>query len=114
MSGCVPGAARHRNLIARSRTLDVLQIIFTRSNSTSRKAAIHRCVKVKSGKIVPLLKIFLNIAASDCFVSLTPIFTIFSIQVQNDIVHMSHHFGCHGNLFGMNVCVTIVTKLLLH
>ena len=24
-------------------------------------------------------------------------------------VHMSHNFGCHGNQFGGNLCVTIVT-----
>ena len=68
--------------------------------------------KVKSGKIVILLKIFLNKATSDCFINLSPIFTIFSIPVDNDTVYMSHHFGCHGNHFGWNLCVTIVTQLL--
>ena len=68
----------------------------------SISARHHRCVKVKSGKIVVLLKIFLNKATSDCFVNLSPIVTIFSIQVNNYIVHISHHFGCHGNhLVGM-------------
>ena len=31
---------------------------------------------------------------------LSPIFTIFSILVNNYIVHMLHDFGCHGNHFG--------------
>ena len=47
--------------------------------------AHHRCVNVKSGTNVVLLTIFLNKATSYCFVSLNPIFTIFSIQVGNDI-----------------------------
>ena len=41
----------------------------------------HKCVKVKSGKIVVLMKIFLNKATSYCFINLQPIFTIFSILV---------------------------------
>ena len=50
--------------------------------------------------------------SSDCFVNLSPIFTIFSFPVNNDTVQMSHHFGCHGNYFGRSLCVTIDTKLL--
>ena len=76
--------------------------------------SLHMCVKVKSCKIVVLLKIFLNKATSDYFVNLSPIFTIFSILVNNGIVHMSHHFGCHGYHCGRNLCVTIVTKLLYY
>ena len=68
---------------------------------------IHRCVKVKSGIIIFVLKIFLNEATSDYFINLCQIFTIFRILVNYDNVHMSHHFGCHGNHFGKNVCVTI-------
>ena len=75
---------------------------------------VHRCVKVKSGKIVVLLKIFLKKAISDCFINLSPIFTIFSILINNVIVDMSYDFGCHGNHFGGNLCVTIVTKLLCY
>ena len=59
---------------------------------------LHRCIKVKSGKIVVLLKIFLNKATFACFVNLSPIFLIFS---NNDIVHMSHQFGCHRHYFGV-------------
>ena len=54
---------------------------------------------------------FLNKAISDCFVNLSPIFTIFiifSILVNNGKGHISHHFGCHENHFGMNLCFTIV------
>ena len=75
---------------------------------------IHGCVKVKSGNIVVLLTIFMNKATYDLFVNLSPIFTIFSILVNNVIVHMSHHFGCHGYNFGGNLHVTIVTKLLYY
>ena len=71
----------------------------------------HRCVNVKSGKIVVLLKIFLNESTDDCVVNLSPNFISFSIQVNNDTVHMSYHFGCHRNHLGGNTCVTIVTKL---
>ena len=53
-----------------------------------------RCVKVKSDKNV-LLKIFLNKATCDCFINLSPIFTTFNFLVNNHIVHMAHHFGCH-------------------
>ena len=67
---------------------------------------IHRCVKAKSDQIVVLMKVFLNKGPSDCFVNLSPIFTIFTIVVNNDSVHLSHHFSCHGNRFGGNVCVT--------
>ena len=62
------------------------------------------CVKVKSGKIVVLLKIILNQSTSDCFVNLSRIFTIFSIHINNDTVHMLYNFGCHGNHFGRNLC----------
>ena len=72
---------------------------------------VHRYGKVKLGKIVLLLKIFLNKATSDCFVNLSPIFTIFNIMVNDDVVHISHHFGCHENYFGMNLCVSMVNKL---
>ena len=75
--------------------------------------APHMCVKVKSGIIVVLLKIFQNEATSDCFVNLSPILSLFSTQFNNDIVHMLHNFGCYGNHFGGNVCVTIVTNLLM-
>ena len=69
--------------------------------------ATHRYAKVTSGKIAILLKKILNKAAtSDCFFSLTPIIIIFSILVNNNIGHMSHHFGCCGNHFGGNLCVT--------
>ena len=58
------------------------------------------------------MKIFLNKATSDCAINLSPNVTIFSITVNNYIVHMSHNFRCHGNHFGRNLCVIIVTKLL--
>ena len=74
----------------------------------STHQGLHRCVKAKSGQIVVLQKIFLNKETSDCFVNLGPILTIYSIPANNDTVHMSHYFGCHGNHF----CVTIDTKLL--
>ena len=68
-----------------------------------------RCVKVKLGKIVILLKIFANIlATSDCFVNLCPIFPIFIILVNNDIVHMSHNLGCLGTHFGGNLCAIYI------
>ena len=72
----------------------------------------HHHVKAKSGQIVALLKIFLNKGTFDCFVNLSPILTIFNIPVNNDTVHMSHHFSCHGNHFGKNLCVTMDIKLL--
>ena len=40
---------------------------------------IHRCVKVKLGKIIVVLNIFLNKTTFDCFINLSPLFTIFSI-----------------------------------
>ena len=74
---------------------------------------MHMCVKAKSGQIVVILKVLgLNKGTSDYFVNLTPILTILSIPVDNDNVHTLYHFGCHGNYFGGNVCVTIDTKLL--
>ena len=69
-------------------------------------------IKAKSVQIVVLLNIFLNKGTSDSFVNLSPIFTIFRMPVNNYTVHMSYHFGCHGNHFGGNLCVTIDTKLL--
>ena len=66
---------------------------------------------LKSGKIAVLLQIFRNKATSDHFVNLSPVFTIFNILVNNDTVNMSHNFGCQGNYFVRNLCVTIVTKL---
>ena len=68
---------------------------------------IHRCVTVKSGKIILLQKIFPNKATSACFVNLSPIFTIFNILVNNDIVHRSHHFGCHGVFSILTRCVEL-------
>ena len=47
----------------------------------------HRYVKVKSGKIVALVKIFLNKATLT--ILLRPIFTIFSILVNHDIIHVT-------------------------
>ena len=67
------------------------------------------CVEVKSGKILVLLKIILHKSTFDCFVNLSLVLNIFSIQVNNNIVHMSHHFGCHINHFGENLCVIIAT-----
>ena len=59
-----------------------------------------------------LQNVLLNEATYDCsFANLSPIFTIFGIQVSNDIVDRSHDFGCHGNHFGGRICVTIVTKM---
>ena len=76
------------------------------------KATHHRGVKVKSGTIVVVLKIFIYKATSDCFINLSRIVFIFCILANNNIVHMSHHFGCHGNHFDGNLFVTIDTKLL--
>ena len=70
--------------------------------------------QVISGKIGVLLKIFLNKASSDYFVNLSPVFTIFSILVNNDIVHMSHNFGCQGSHFVENLCVTSQQIILLN
>ena len=57
------------------------------------------------------MKIVLNKATSDCtFVNLSPIFTIFHILANNDIVDISHDLSCHGNLLAGNY-VTIVTKI---
>ena len=50
---------------------------------------------------------------SDFFVNLNQIFIIFSNLVNNDVVHMSHHFGCHENHFGRNLCVTINYPIML-
>ena len=75
---------------------------------------LHGCVKETSDKIAVLLKIFWNKATSNCFVNLSPIFTLFSILVNNNVVHITHHFGCNGNHFGGNLCVIIVTKLLCY
>ena len=52
---------------------------------------MHRCVKVKPGKSVVLLKIVLNKATSDCFVNISPIFTILYILANSDIVHISYN-----------------------
>ena len=59
-----------------------------------------------------LIKQFITVV----FSNLSPMFTIFGIPVNNDIVVRSHDFGCHGTHFGMKICVTIVTKMgiLLH
>ena len=64
-----------------------------------------------------LQKMLLNKATCDCsFANSSPIFVIFGIVVNNDIVDRSHDFGCHGNHFGGKICFTIVTKMgiLLH
>ena len=37
--------------------------------------------------------------------------TLFGILVNTDIVDSSRDFGCHGNHFGVKICVTIVTKM---
>ena len=58
-------------------------------NNISVYPRIHRYVKVKSGKTAVLLKIFLNKATFDCFVNLSPIFIIFSIQDKNYIVYIT-------------------------
>ena len=58
--------------------------------------------------------IYMNKATSDCFVNLSPIFTIFSILVNNDIICMLIHFGGRGHHFWRTLCVTIVTKLLYY
>ena len=50
---------------------------------------MHRCFKVKSGKIAVLLKIFLNKGISDSCINLSPIFTIFSILVNGDKIHVT-------------------------
>ena len=52
----------------------------------------HTYVKVRSGKVGVLLKVFLNKATSDRFVNLSPIFTMFSIPVKIYLIHMSHRF----------------------
>ena len=64
----------------------------------------------KSGNSVVLLKIFLNKANSNWFINLSPIFFIFYFPVSNDVVHISCHFGCHGNHLGRTLWVTIITK----
>ena len=49
---------------------------------------------------------------SDCsFANSSPIFTIFEILVNNDMVDRSHDFGYHGNHFDRKICVTLVTKM---
>ena len=72
-------------------------------------AKLHRYVKA----ILPFLqKIWLNKAIYNCrFANLCPIFTIFGILVNNDIIGRSNDFGCHGNHFGGKICVTIITKM---
>ena len=68
--------------------------------------------KVLGGKITVLLKIILNNATSDCsFFNLRPIFAMLGILASNDLVDISHDFGCYGNHFGGTLCVTIVTKI---
>ena len=56
----------------------------------------------------------LNKETYDCsFANSSPIFTIFGIciLVNSDIVDRSHDFGWHGNHFGGEICVTIVTNV---
>ena len=72
--------------------------------------ATHRYVKAT----LPVLqKMLLNKATYDCsFANSSPIFIIFGILINNDIVDRSHDCGCHGNHFGGKICVTIiVTKM---
>ena len=77
----------------------------------------QRTLTTNSGMLLQnqenLLIILSNKSTSDCIIiSLGPIFTIFSIPVTNDTVDKSHDFGCHGNNFGGNLYVTILTRLL--
>ena len=58
-------------------------------------------------KIAVLVKLLLNKATCYCsFVNLSPIFTILRIPMNNDIVDISHDFGCVGNHVGVILCVT--------
>ena len=75
---------------------------------------LHRCVKVKSGKIVVELKLLLNKTSLCRFINLSPSYIIFSIPVNNDKGHMSYRCGWHGHNFGGNWCFTIDTKLLYY
>ena len=57
-------------------------------------------------------EMLLNKATYHCsFANSSPVFTIFGILVNNDIVDWSHDFGCHGTHFGGGKYVTIVTKM---
>ena len=72
---------------------------------------VHRYVKAL---LLLLQKILLNKAIYNCrFANLSPIFTIFGILVNNDIVDRSHDFGCHENHFGGKICVTIVNDIII-
>ena len=65
-------------------------------------------------KLPPKLQLFFlvtNAPKRHLVVNLSQIFTIFCILAQNDIVYMSHGFGCHGYHFSVKLCVTIVTKI---
>ena len=77
-------------------------------NNTSDRMDNHRYVKIKSGKITVLLKIFLNNATCDGFINLSPIFTILKYYGHQNIVHVSHNLGFHGKCFGV---IPIVIKL---
>ena len=82
------------------------------SSSLNAAFSWHSYVKVKSGTITVLLKIVLNKGTSDgSFVNLNPIFTIFSILVNYDIVHMSHHFGCQRNRFIVKLHMYVLPQL---
>ena len=72
---------------------------------------LHRYV---NAILLFLQKMVLNKAIYNCsFANLSPIFILFGILVNKDIVDRSHDFGCSGNHFGRKVCVTIVTKMVL-
>ena len=61
-----------------------------------------------------LQKLLLNKATYDCsFANSSSMFTIFGILVNNAIADRSDDFSCHGNHICRNVCVTIVTKMVI-
>ena len=62
----------------------------------------HRYVKA----ILPFLQKILTKAIYNCsFANLSPIFIIFGILANNDIVDRSDDFGCHGDhFFGVKMC----------
>ena len=98
-------------IVAMSNINSIIDFFAAVAYTAVSKIQVHMCVKVKTGKST----IFLNKTHYDCsFISLSPIFTIFSILVNNNIVNMSHDCGCHGNHFGSKLYVTIVTTILYH
>ena len=53
---------------------------------------VYRYVKVKSNEITVLLKIHPNKTSDSSFVNLSPIFPIFTILVNSDIIDVSQWF----------------------